>query len=193
MSISTALFSIAAILLAAAICFIILGLIQKAKEPKAFFTSHAEIEKNIIEIIKQSKRSIAIAMYNLKNLNIADELINAKKGREVLVKVVVDAGMAQEERDRIAKGDKIAEHSALTRLRQNGIEPREIKSASQELDDEYMHHKFAIFDSEILTTGSYNWTYKKGGEGKTYDNIVLIYNPEVIRKYQDEFDRIWKK
>ena len=63
-----------------------------------------------------------------------------------------------------------------------------------------MHHKFAIFDGEGVISGSYNWAYtgsKSDGikirENETYDNIMSTSNFDIVRKYQNEFDRIWKE
>ena len=52
----------------------------------------------------------------------------------------------------------------------------------------FMHHKFCIIDSELLITGSYNWTYY--AETRNIENIVLTSDQKLIYAYCDEFDRL---
>ena len=52
-----------------------------------------------------------------------------------------------------------------------------------------MHNKVAIFDGMLMVTGSYNWT--NNAERFNYENAIFITDPNVIKQYQKEFDRIW--
>jgi phosphatidylserine/phosphatidylglycerophosphate/cardiolipin synthase-like enzyme len=57
--------------------------------------------------------------------------------------------------------------------------------------DAHMHHKFAIFDGEILLTGSYNWT--RSAERANQENVVLSEDPRLLRDFQGCFDRLWRQ
>ncbi len=49
-----------------------------------------------------------------------------------------------------------------------------------------MHHKFCVFDSSNVITGSYNWTYRTATENQ--ENILLTSgNPELAQQYIREF------
>ena len=50
-----------------------------------------------------------------------------------------------------------------------------------------MHHKFCIVDDKVIT-GSYNWTYHAN---QNNENIILTDEPDVVRNYCEEFNRIF--
>lgn len=54
----------------------------------------------------------------------------------------------------------------------------------------HMHNKFAIIDSKILVTGSFNWTMQ-AATGNQENAAVLEPSPELIKAYQDEFEKLW--
>jgi phosphatidylserine/phosphatidylglycerophosphate/cardiolipin synthase-like enzyme len=54
-----------------------------------------------------------------------------------------------------------------------------------------MHHKVAIYDSSIVQTGSFNWT--DNASCCSWENAVFIGAAEVVKRYQDEFDRMWNR
>jgi hypothetical protein len=54
--------------------------------------------------------------------------------------------------------------------------------------DNMVHHKFCIIDSKIVITGSYNWTYY--AENRNWENIVILSEPEIVRDYIDEFEKV---
>jgi phosphatidylserine/phosphatidylglycerophosphate/cardiolipin synthase-like enzyme len=53
-----------------------------------------------------------------------------------------------------------------------------------------MHHKFAIFDEEILLTGSYNWT--RGASNNNQENLILSNDRRLLKAFRGEFERLWK-
>ena len=52
-----------------------------------------------------------------------------------------------------------------------------------------MHNKFAIIDSDLLITGSYNWT--KAANTKNDENVMIIDCPYVIELYKEQFEKLW--
>lgn len=54
----------------------------------------------------------------------------------------------------------------------------------------HMHHKFALFDSRLVATGSYNWT--RSATEKNQENLVVTDHPELLKRFSQEFDRLWK-
>lgn len=53
-----------------------------------------------------------------------------------------------------------------------------------------MHNKFAIIDSAVVLTGSYNWTVT--ASNKNQENILIIESKVVVSDYQIEFNKLWK-
>ena len=52
------------------------------------------------------------------------------------------------------------------------------------------HNKFAIFDGNVVSTGSYNWT--NAASDKNSENcLFLIKEPDNINKYQKRFEELW--
>ena len=54
----------------------------------------------------------------------------------------------------------------------------------------HMHHKFALFDSRLVATGSYNWTRSAAEENQ--ENLVVTDHPELLRRFSQEFERLWE-
>jgi len=52
-----------------------------------------------------------------------------------------------------------------------------------------MHNKFAIIDSRILLTGSYNWTFS--ANNRNDENLLIIDDPEIIEIFQNQFVNLW--
>ncbi|XP_040003115.1 mitochondrial cardiolipin hydrolase isoform X2 [Xiphias gladius] len=53
----------------------------------------------------------------------------------------------------------------------------------------YMHHKFAVVDGRLLITGSLNWTLT--AVQSNMENILITEEPELVRPFIKEFDRLW--
>ena len=55
----------------------------------------------------------------------------------------------------------------------------------------YLHHKFFVIDEKIVITGSFNPT--KHAREANDENMLIIHNSSVARKYLKEFDRLWER
>lgn len=55
----------------------------------------------------------------------------------------------------------------------------------------YMHHKFIIFDKRLVMTGSYNFSDR--AENRNDENVLIVSDPSVIKKYQEQFEKLWKE
>jgi cardiolipin hydrolase len=77
--------------------------------------------------------------------------------------------------------------SGIRGLRLNGVPVRTLGVPEQSL----MHHKFAVFDERLVATGSYNWT--NSAEHANYENLVVLDAPELVKRFQQEFQRLWKE
>jgi phosphatidylserine/phosphatidylglycerophosphate/cardiolipin synthase-like enzyme len=145
-----------------------------APATEVYFSPNGGVRNRLVRAIEGSRRSIDIAVYNLTARELA-EALHAAKARGVLVRVVVD-------RERFESG-----LSSLRGLRRDGIAVRSLGIPEQSL----MHHKFAIFDDRLVATGSYNWT--NSAEQANSENLVLLDEPEVVQRFQEEFRRLWRE
>ena len=108
----------------------------------------------IIKVIKQSKKSLKIAMFTWTNSSITEAVIEAFN-RGVNVEIVIDrySGLG-------------ASKKTAQRLENAGIRVR--LSTGSEL----LHHKFLFVDNEILVNGSANWTY--GAFNQNHEVFFII-------------------
>ncbi len=139
--------------------------IVQSKEPiKVLFTRYDDIISNIKFYLDNARNSIYIAVFEIGNIELANALISAKK-RGVDVKIVTD--------------EQNADYSALKEITRYGIE------VVFQNDQSYMHHKFVVIDSQIVITGSMNWT--DNDIFKNDNNVVIINSKILSSNYLKEF------
>jgi len=144
-------------------------LVESGSSIKVLFTRYDEIIPNIKFYIDNAKNSIYLAVFEIGNEELAKSLINAKK-RGVDVKVVTD--------------EQNADYKALKEIIENNIE------AVFQNEESYMHHKFAVIDSEIVITGSMNWT--DNDIFLNDNNVVIIRSKLLANNYLKEFEQMFK-
>ena len=127
-------------------------------------------QKEIIKNINQAEAFINIAMYIFTDREIALPLAKARE-RGVKVRLYLD----QDQVD--------YQYSQSRFLVQKGIKTR------ISTNNYIMHNKFAIIDSRILLTGSYNWTFS--ANNRNDENLMIIDDPETIEIFQNQFEKLW--
>lgn len=55
----------------------------------------------------------------------------------------------------------------------------------------HMHHKFGLFDSRWVATGSYNWTRSAARENQ--ENLIVTDHANVVARFGEEFERLWNR
>ncbi len=55
----------------------------------------------------------------------------------------------------------------------------------------FLHHKVIIIDNRIVITGSFN--FSDSANTKNSENVIIIDNAEIAKRYLDEFQRVWKE
>jgi hypothetical protein len=144
--------------------------ISTLAKTEVYFSLSDNPQKEIIKNINQAETYINIAMYTFTDKEIALSLANAQE-RGVKVRVYLDRS-------------QIGSTYSISRLLvQKGIKVR-ISS-----NNYIMHNKFAIIDNRILFTGSYNWTF--AANNKNEENLMVIDDPEIIARYQNQFEKLW--
>lgn len=137
-----------------------------------YFTHVDNIQSIILLKINEAEESIDISMYTFTDLILADALINAKE-RGVEVRIYLD------------RSQVYARYTQSIYFVQKELEVR--ISSNRYI----MHNKFAVIDSELLITGSYNWT--KAANNKNDENVMIVDCLSTVEIYQDQFENLWKQ
>lgn len=132
-----------------------------------------EIESRLIRSIKSAKKSIRIAMAWFTNGALFEELLRAMNNNIQVELILLDD---------VINWQPYAPDFNIINHHENGS----IRIACRSKG--FMHHKFCIIDSDLLITGSYNWTYY--AETRNIENIVVSDDAKLIDAYCDEFSRL---
>ncbi len=142
---------------------------------EAYFSPNGHIQSRIIDEIDRSKKSIDIAIFNFTSYGIQSALKKAIR-RGVRIRIVTDEGESKDI------------HSVIGLLVESSIAVKQTKGKGKH---GLMHNKFAIFDHQLLLTGSYNWT--ESAEHYNYENALFLRDKTLIKVYEKEFDLLWAK
>jgi mitochondrial cardiolipin hydrolase len=143
---------------------------QKAFAAESHFSPGGDIGARIEQLLRFTKRTCDVCVFTITDDRISEQLL-AAHGRGVRLRVISDD---------IKQTDL---GSDLPRFRDAGVPVRFDRKP-----DLHMHHKFAVFDNELLLTGSYNWT--RGAE-KNQENAIVTGEPRLVKAFAAEFDRLW--
>ncbi|PIQ88687.1 MAG: phospholipase [Candidatus Omnitrophica bacterium CG11_big_fil_rev_8_21_14_0_20_42_13] len=143
-----------------------------AYHAEVYFSPGGCIESRIIKAIDNARVSIDLAIYSFTSKEIKSSLELAHR-RGVEIRIIADSKQAE------------GKYSVIRPLYDAGFRVKIIHGKGSGI----MHNKFALFDRNLLLTGSYNWT--KNAESFNYENAIFLSDPEIIKQYQSEFDDIW--
>jgi len=57
--------------------------------------------------------------------------------------------------------------------------------------DAHMHNKFCVIDTNIIITGSFNWTMS--AVDKNNENLTVLACPELAKQYRNQFNDLWQQ
>jgi mitochondrial cardiolipin hydrolase len=139
---------------------------------RVYFSPGTEILDNISELLNRANKTLDICVFTITDERLASDLVKCHE-RGVKIRIVTD-------------DKKIYDRgSAIYNLKNIGI-PVKIDHSQY-----HMHHKFAIIDSRIAFTGSFNWTYTASKHNQ--ENLLVTSNYEILNQYADEFERLWNE
>ena len=141
---------------------------------EAYFSPGGGIQNQIIRRVNLSRSSIDIAMYSLTDGRIAQALADARK-RGVTVRLIRDVSQSR------------GKHDENVFLKSHGVEIKQMAGKGRGI----FHNKFAIFDNNLVETGSFNWTVN--AERYNRENAIFFTDPELIRAFRSEFEKLWKE
>ena len=130
------------------------------ENPEVYFCPRDDCGKMLESQITKANLSVYCALYDIDLRNMINAL--SKKSENADVRVVMDNSNYEEQ----IKGDGLR------------------------LDDEQvMHNKFCVIDSNTVITGSFNPT--DNDNNRNNNNIVVIYSRALASNYKDEFNELW--
>lgn len=134
-----------------------------------YFSPRGGCAQAIIDLIRSANRSIHVLIYSFTLDSIGYALIEAHR-RGIDVRVVFER-------------EQLSEYSEYWRLKDAGVPVR------GDTNPHAMHNKIMIVDSEIVVTGSYNWS--KSAEESNNENIIVIRSRRIAEEYERIFEKIW--
>jgi phosphatidylserine/phosphatidylglycerophosphate/cardiolipin synthase-like enzyme len=123
-------------------------------------------------LLQSARRTVDICVFTITDDRISEAILRAHE-RAVSVRIVTDNDKAWDA------------GSDIQRLSAAGVPVR------IDVSQFHMHHKFAIFDSKVLVTGSYNWT--RSAAESNEENLVVLEHADLVRPFQAVFDGLWEK
>jgi phosphatidylserine/phosphatidylglycerophosphate/cardiolipin synthase-like enzyme len=145
---------------------------QSTAADEVFFSPGDACLGAIVRRLRAARKTIDICVFTITDNRISDAILDAHR-RGVKLRIITDNDKAYDE------------GSDIQRFREAKI-PVVVDETHY-----HMHHKFAIFDSIRLINGSYNWT--RGAAEMNEENVVDSGDPDVIARFQGEFDQLWAK
>lgn len=138
----------------------------------AFFSPGTQCANRIISLAQQAKHNIDVCVFTISDDNISRALIAAHRNG-VTIRIITDNDKSGD------LGSDVAE------LSNAGIDLKMDNSSN------HMHHKFAIFDQNILVNGSFNWT--RSASRYNHENITVIFDPQLVTSFSKTFNALWKE
>ncbi|WP_339728114.1 phospholipase D-like domain-containing protein [uncultured Gimesia sp.] len=146
----------------------------KSREPdlksEALFSPRDDCSHRICRLIDSARKQIDICVFTITDDRVTRTIQDAHK-RKVKVRIISD-------------NDKSYDlGSDIEQLSRSGIPVRIDKT------EYHMHHKFALFDSEFILTGSYNWT--RSASKNNSENLIITNDPALLIRFASEFEKLW--
>lgn len=158
------------------ICLLVLLPVSSAWAEPTFevaFSPNGGATELITKAIGEAHQSIRLVGYGFTSKPIAQALLEAQK-RGVDVRVVLD------------RSNVTARYSGATFLANVGIPVR--------IDFQHVitHDKFIVVDSELIETGSFNFT--AAAEHSNAENVLVIRNaPQLAELYLSNWVTLWNE
>lgn len=136
------------------------------------FSPGESCAQSIISRFRTCRRCADVCVFTITDDRISGAMMDAHR-RGVAIRVVTDDEKANDP------------GSDAIRLAGGGVAVRVDNSPF------HMHHKFAIFDRDVVISGSYNWTVSAARNNE--ENLIVSSDRRLIAAYEGEFGRLWEK
>ncbi len=138
----------------------------------AHFSPGDDCLRKIRELCRQARKNVDICVYTISDDRLSEEIIACHR-RGIAVRVISD------------NEKQFDEGSDIQHLIAQGVPLR--------IDDSpyHMHHKFALFDANLLLSGSFNWT--RSASTSNEENLLVTDHALLVASYRSEFDKLWAR
>lgn len=146
-----------------------------APEPvrsQAHFSPGNACRNAIVDCLHQAQQSVDICVFTLSDDRISDAVLKTHR-RGIRVRIISDNDKCNDE------------GSDVDLLRRQGV-PVRIDNTPY-----HMHHKFALFDGELLLNGSFNWT--RSASELNEENILLTSDAGLVEAFARQFGEMWER
>ncbi len=128
----------------------------------------------VVKAIDASARSFDGAIFSITMKDIPDAIVRAR-ARGVKTRLIIDESHVYPRMD-----------TQIKRLIQEGVEIRTLRGTRSY---GVMHNKITLHDGELVTVGSYNWTF--GATFSSHENTVAARHPIYVEGYKRYFKWMW--
>jgi len=137
-----------------------------------YFSPGLEIKQTIANLLREAHSSVDLCVFTITDHELAKQIINCHQ-RGLNVRIITDDKKTKD------RGSEIID------MERAGIK---IKIDHSHY---HMHNKFGIIDNRVAITGSFNWTYTATKHNQ--ENLLATSKFEIVKQYNDEFERLWKE
>jgi phosphatidylserine/phosphatidylglycerophosphate/cardiolipin synthase-like enzyme len=137
-----------------------------------YFSSTHNISEIITTQILKARDSILLAMYTLTDRDLIDALKQKRQNGIDILSIFDET--------QLTKYSNI-----IFELNNSEIVFKTIGKKTSR-----MHHKFLVIDKHTVISGSFNWTLQ--ANISNLENIIVVEDESIAKKYTGEFDRIWQ-
>jgi len=139
---------------------------------QAHFSPGNACRNAIVDCLHQAQRSVDICVFTLSDDRISDAVLKTHH-RGIRVRIISDNDKCNDE------------GSDVDLLRRQGVPVR--------IDDTpyHMHHKFALFDGDLLLNGSFNWT--RSASELNHENILVTSDAGLVAAFARQFEDLWER
>lgn len=147
--------------------------------PARVFSDQSSIASHLIRAIDAAQTSIDIAIHGLALREVAAALVRAKS-RGVKIRVIMNQTHVFPEKPRETRSPEVQT------LIDQGFELKMLRGGDM---FGVMHNKIAIFDGQVLETGSFNWTH--AADTWHWENAMFHAEQARVRAFQGYWNWMW--
>lgn len=130
----------------------------------------------VVKAVNASARGVDIAIFSVTMKDIPDALMSAR-ARGAAVRVILNEAHVFPKM-----------HEQIRRMIDSGLDVRTLRGTRAH---GVMHNKITIHDGELVTLGSYNWTF--GATFSSHENTLVARHPVYVDGYRRYFEWMWSR
>ena len=155
-------------------CSILVAVATQVEQPdvQVFFSRVDKPQAAIIRVLDGASKTLHIALYYFTDPELAAAVVRAQQ-RGVQTYVYLDKSQVKHKH---SQARYLAAQKVPVRISSNRA---------------IMHNKFAIVDSAIVLTGSYNWS--RAAYQRNDENVLVIRREDIAARYKQRFAGFWTK